>query len=123
MGRRQRPDHPDPARLSGAVDRILTVLADPQRRRAVELLGTRPWRAGELARALDLSPPTLSRHLRVMKDGGLVEESHPDFDARVRIYSLKAGAMTDLQDWLAATEAMWTAELAAFKRHVEQAPE
>jgi DNA-binding transcriptional ArsR family regulator len=102
------------------VDRILAALADPHRRRAVELLGERPRRAGELATALDLSAPTLSRHLRIMKQCGLIEESHPEFDARVRIYGLKDGAMTDLKQWLARTEAMWAAQLLAFKAHVEQ---
>ena len=106
--------------MNAAVDKILAALADPHRRRLVELLGERPRRAGELATALDLPAPALSRHLRLMKASGLVEESHPDFDARVRIYALKDGAMADLKQWLASTEAMWTAQLAAFKAHVEE---
>jgi DNA-binding transcriptional ArsR family regulator len=105
--------------LSAAVDRLLTALADPHRRRAVELLRARPHRAGELAAALALSAPALSRHLRILKDAGLVEESHPAFDARVRIYAFKDGAMTDLRQWLADTEALWTTQLLAFKAHVE----
>jgi hypothetical protein len=48
-----------------------------------------------------------------------VEESHPEFDARVRVYALKDGTMADLKTWLAATESMWTTRLSAFKRHVE----
>ena len=108
--------------MTGSIDRILAALADPHRRRAVELLVERPRRAGELARALDLPAPALSRHLRLMKGCGLVEESHPEFDARVRIYSLKDGAMTDLKQWLANTERMWTTELTAFKAHVEKKP-
>jgi len=108
--------------LTESIDRILAALADPHRRRAVELLVERPRRAGELARALDLPAPALSRHLRLMKGCGLVEESHPEFDARVRIYSLKDGAMTDLKHWLANTERMWTTELTAFKAHVEKKP-
>lgn len=103
-----------------AVDRVFAALADPHRRRAVELLGQRPHRAGELASALDLPAPAVSRHLRLMKQCGLVEESHPEFDARVRIYALKDGAMTELKHWLASTEAMWTAQLAALKAHVEK---
>ena len=122
MGQGQRPDHPDAPRLTGSIDRILAALADPHRRRAVELLVERPRRAGELARALDLTAPALSLHLRLMKGCGLVEESHPEFDARVRIYSLKDGAMTDLKQWLANTERMWTTELTAFKAHVEKKP-
>jgi DNA-binding transcriptional ArsR family regulator len=105
--------------LSAALDRMLGALADPKRRRAIELLGQRPRSAGELAAALDLAPPAMSRHLRALKEGGLVEDGHPAFDARVRIYSLKQGATDELSRWLAETEARWAHQLAAFKRHVE----
>ena len=108
--------------LDRTLDRTLAALADPNRRRVVELLRERPLPAGELARALSLNPPALSRHLRTLKASGLVEESHPEFDARVRVYSLKAGAMADLKDWLAETERMWSDQLAAFKAHLEQEP-
>jgi DNA-binding transcriptional ArsR family regulator len=62
----------------------------------------------------------MSRHLRELKQSGLVEETHPEFDARVRIYTLKAGAMSDLKKWLADTERLWTDQLASFKAHVEK---
>ncbi len=106
--------------MKAAIDRTFAALADPQRRRAVELLGERPHRAGELADALGLTPPAMSRQLRLLRQSGVVEESHPEFDARVRIYALKDGAMADLKRWLAETEAMWARQLAAFKAHVEQ---
>ncbi|MBJ7437949.1 MAG: winged helix-turn-helix transcriptional regulator [Sphingopyxis sp.] len=106
--------------MSAGVDRIFAALADPVRRRAVELLGQCPRSAGELAGELGLAPPAMSRHLRALKAGGLVEDSHPAFDARVRIYSLKDGATTELRQWLAETEALWTRQLAAFKVHVER---
>lgn len=105
--------------MSAAIDRTLAALADPHRRRAVELLGQRPRSAGELAGELGLAAPAMSRHLRALKEGGLVEDSHPAFDARVRIYSLKDGATAELKQWLAETEALWTHQLAAFKAHVE----
>lgn len=105
--------------MSGAVDRILGALADPVRRRAIDLLRERPHSAGELAAALGVSAPAMSRHLRTLKEGGLVEDGHPWFDARVRVYSLKHGATDDLKRWLAETEALWTHQLAAFKSHVE----
>ncbi len=107
--------------MSAAIDRTLAALADPHRRRAVELLGQRPRSAGELAGELGLAPPAMSRHLRALKEGGLVEDAHPAFDARVRIYSLKDGATADLKQWLAETDALWTHQLAAFKAHVEGA--
>lgn len=120
MGRRGRLHDEDAARrLSAAVDRTLAALADPVRRRAVELLGQRPHSAGELAGALSLAAPAMSRHLRALKEGGLVEDGHPDFDARVRIYSLKDGATAELKQWLAETEALWVHQLAGFKAHAE----
>lgn len=103
-----------------SIDATLAALADPHRRRAVELLGQRPRRAGELAEALGLPAPAMSRHLRTLKECGLVEETHPEFDARVRIYTLKDGAMSDLKTWLAKTEAMWSDQLASFKALVEK---
>ncbi len=105
--------------MSARVDRTLAALADPLRRRAVELLGQRPRSAGELAGELGLAAPAMSRHLRTLRASGLVEDAHPAFDARVRIYSLKDGATADLKQWLAETEALWTHQLAAFKAHVE----
>ena len=108
------------ARLSVRVDKTFAALADPHRRRAVELLRERPRRAGELAEALGLSAPVMSRHLRLMKQSGLVQETHPEFDARVRVYALKDGAMADLKNWVTETEAMWTAQLSAFKIRVEK---
>lgn len=102
------------------VDSTLAALADPARRRVVELLGERPRRAGELADALKLPAPAMSRHLRALKQSGLVEETHPEFDARVRIYTLKEGAMSDLKKWIADTERLWMDQLSAFKAHIEK---
>lgn len=102
------------------VDHTFAALADPCRRRTIELLGQRPRRAGELAEALKLPAPAMSRHLRILKQSGLIEESHPEFDARVRIYALRAGAMGDLRKWLDDTEQMWIEQLAAFKAHIEK---
>ena len=104
-----------------AVDRTLAALADPHRRRVVDLLAERPRRAGELADELGVSAPAMSRHLKALKAGGLVAESHPEFDARVRIYALQAGPMRELQLWLEGAERLWSDQLAAFKAHVEAA--
>src|SRR6185436_7595435 len=72
------------------LDRTLSALADPHRRRVIGLLAERPRAAGELARAVGLAPPAMSRHLKTLRQSGLVEESHPEFDARVRVYALRA---------------------------------
>jgi DNA-binding transcriptional ArsR family regulator len=102
-----------------AIDRTLAALADPARRRVVDLLRERPHRAGELASATGLSAPAMSRHLKALRATGLVEESHPEFDARVRIYRLKPEPMAELKNWLDDTERLWTQQLLAFKTHVE----
>ena len=121
QGRRRRYENANPPVSSPrTIDRTLAALADPHRRRAVELLGQRPRRAGELAEALGLPAPAMSRHLRALKQSGLVEETHPEFDARVRIYTWKDGAMADLKNWLADTERLWSEQLAAFNTHVEK---
>lgn len=106
---------------AAGLDQTLTALADPNRRRAIDLLRERPRRAGELAAELTVSPSVMSRHLKVLRDSGLVEECHPEFDARVRIYAIKAGATADLKAWLQATEQGWSDQLTALKHHPERA--
>jgi DNA-binding transcriptional ArsR family regulator len=102
------------------IDRTLAALADPARRRVVELLRERPRRAGELADALSVSPSVMSRHLKVLRDSDVVQEASPEFDARVRIYSLRSGATAGLRSWLDAVEQGWADQLAALKAHVER---
>lgn len=102
------------------LDRTLAALADPNRRQVVDLLAQRPRQAGELARELGLAPPAMSRHLRTLRESGLVEESHPDFDARVRIYALRPQPMVHLLRWLEESERLWTEQLSAFKAHIER---
>lgn len=106
--------------MSAALDRTLAALAEPNRRRIVDLLRQRPYRAGALAKAAGLTPPALSRHLRTLRRTGLVEESHPDFDARVRVYQLKAEPMVELLRWLEETERLWSEQLGAYKADVER---
>lgn len=103
-----------------ALDQTLAALADPHRRRAIDLLAQGPRAAGELARELDISAPAMSRHLRTLRASGLVEESHPEFDARVRIYALRPEPMVHLLRWLEESERLWSAQLLAFKAHVER---
>ena len=101
------------------LDRTLGALADPHRRRVVDLLRERPYRAGELAQAIGLSPSAMSRHLKALRGTGLIEETHPDFDARVRIYQLRPQPMAELKAWLDETDRLWAQQLLAFKSHIE----
>lgn len=103
------------------LDRTLAALAEPSRRLVVDLLREKPHAAGELADRVGLSPAALSRHLKTLKSAGLVDETHPTYDARVRIYRFRPAPIADLREWLAATETLWSRQLAAFKARVEDA--
>lgn len=74
---------------SASCRNVRDVLADPTRRRIVELLGERPRRAGELAAEFPLSVPAVSRHLRVLREAGLVGDARIAGDGRIRVYSLR----------------------------------
>src|ERR1700741_4502106 len=102
------------------VDAVLSALADPARRRAIDLLGEAPRRAGELADLLDLPAPAMSRHLKALKSSGLIAETHPEFDQRVRVHALNSDRLSELKDWRARAERGWTSQLAAFAQHVEK---
>ena len=107
---------PSPRRI----DRILLALADPHRRQVVELLRQGPRRAGELAEAVGLSAPAMSRHLRTLRESRIVEEAPAAFDSRVRIYRLRPQPMAHLKAWLEETERLWVDQLSAFKAHLEK---
>jgi DNA-binding transcriptional ArsR family regulator len=102
------------------LDRTLAALADPTRRRVVDLLRKAPRRAGELADAFDMSPPAMSRHLRVLRKTGLVEEDELEEDARVRVYRLRRSPFSALRHWLDEVEEFWGGQLEAFKEHAER---
>lgn len=102
------------------VDQTLAALADPIRRQVVDLLRERPRRAGELSDALALSPPAMSRHLKVLRSGGLIEEDHAGEDARVRVYRLRPEPFQGLRSWVMDVERFWTGQLDAFKEHAER---
>jgi DNA-binding transcriptional ArsR family regulator len=98
----------------------LAALADRNRRAVIDLLREQPRRAGEIASALSMTPPALSRHLRVLRRSGLIDEQGVEEDARVRIYRLRKEPFDQLRGWLGEVESFWTGELAAFRDHVER---
>jgi DNA-binding transcriptional ArsR family regulator len=102
------------------LDQTLLALADPTRRGVIELLRREPRRASDLAEALSMTRPAMSRHLRVLRKPGLVSESEPEHDARVRMYRLEREPFTALRDWLAEVEGFWADQLQAFKAHAEK---
>ena len=105
-----------------AIDRTLAALADPVRRRTIELLAQRPRRSGELAEEVGVTAAAMSKHLRVLRDDELVEPRPDGVDARVRVYALRSAAMVDLRDWIRRTEQGWVGQLDALRRHVEGEP-
>lgn len=99
---------------------LLQVLADPTRRRVVELLGDRERRAGELAEAAGTSAPAMSRHLRILLEAGFVADERVPGDARLRVFRLRRESVLALQAWLDQLQAHWNEQLGAFKRYVEE---
>jgi DNA-binding transcriptional ArsR family regulator len=67
-----------------------------------------------------MSPPAMSRHLRVLRTRGLVEEERSEGDARVRVYRLRPEPFRDLHQWLERVGAFWSDQLDAFKTHAER---
>ncbi|HSR83334.1 MAG TPA: metalloregulator ArsR/SmtB family transcription factor [Streptosporangiaceae bacterium] len=99
---------------------VFGALADPARRQVVELLGQSPRRAGELAAAVGLSAPAMSRHLRVLLEAGIVADERTARDARLRYFRLRPTSMVAMQAWLDQLQAHFDEQLASFKRHVDQ---
>ena len=102
------------------IDAALTALADPTRRRVVELLRDRPHRMGELSAAVDVSAPAMSKHLRVLRTSGIVEEMREEQDARVHVYQLRPEAFAALRAWLDHVQTYWDEQLGAFKDYAER---
>jgi DNA-binding transcriptional ArsR family regulator len=106
--------------MEAGVDRTLAALADPTRRGVVYLLLRQPRRASEIAAALAATRPAMSRHLRVLRRAGLVEEESLDEDARARLYRLRRAPFAELRGWLDEVEGFWGEQLQAFKAHAEK---
>ena len=95
----------------------LHVLAEPNRQAILELLreGERP--VGELVEQLALSQPAVSKHLRVLKEAGLVEARA---DAQRRLYRIRPEPLAELDDWLAPYRRLWTSHLDRLEDHLER---
>jgi DNA-binding transcriptional ArsR family regulator len=95
----------------------LEVLAEPRRRAILEVLrdGERP--VGALVGALGLSQPAVSKHLRVLRDAGLVEAR---VDAQRRLYRIRPEPLADLDAWLTGYRRLWTTHLDRLEDHLDQ---
>src|SRR5215210_7332398 len=92
------------------------VLAEPTRRRIVELLLERSRAVGELVDLLGISQPGVSKHLRVLRDGGFVAVRR---DAQRRFYELRPEPLAEVDAWLAPYRRLWAASLDALERHLD----
>ena len=101
------------------MDAWLPALADPTRRRIVEMLVESPRTASEIHQAFPIAAPAVSRHLRVLREAGMVVEHGVPGDKRVRLYALAREPITELSRWLEQLSAAWQDQLDAFKDYVE----
>jgi DNA-binding transcriptional ArsR family regulator len=97
--------------------RALEALADPTRRRIVELLAEGERSAGELAAEFETSRPGVSRHLRVLREQGLVQVRE---EGRRRVYALEPQPLADLDDWLGRYRSFWTNRLDALETEIHR---
>jgi DNA-binding transcriptional ArsR family regulator len=93
----------------------MRALADPSRRTVVERLARGPVTAGELADLLPIARPGVSRHLRVLREAGLVEVRA---DAQRRVYSLRAEPLAEIDEWLGPYRALWEQRLDALHTEI-----
>ena len=93
----------------------LLAIADPTRRRIVELLAVRERTAGELVKEFDMSAPAISQHLNVLREAGLVTTRA---EGQTRIQTLNPDGFDDLEAWLRKTRSVWSRRLDALEREL-----
>lgn len=96
---------------------VFEVVSEPNRRRILDLLGGRERRVGELVEHLELSQPAVSKHLRILREAGLVDVRG---EAQRRLYSVRPEPLRAIDEWLAPYRRMWAASLDDLERHLEQ---
>jgi len=96
------------------------VLAEPSRRRILDLLLERPRSVGELVAGVGLSQPGTSKHLRVLRDAGLVAVRK---DAQRRWYELRHEPLAEVDAWLEPYRRLWVSRLDALERHLDAMPD
>jgi DNA-binding transcriptional ArsR family regulator len=98
------------------VTAVFEVLAEQNRRRILDLLAEEERPVGDLVQTLALSQPAVSKHLRVLREAGLVESRT---EAQQRIYRVRAEPLREVDEWLAPYRRSWAARLNALERHLE----
>ena len=100
----------------------LAALGDPARLAVIGLLRKQPLCSSDLADALSMSRPMMSKHLGILRRSGFVKEAAQELtaDARIRLYQLRQEPFTELRGWLDEVEAFWGENLGSFKAHAER---
>src|SRR6266702_1712018 len=99
------------------VESVFEIIAEPNRRAILSLLVSLPQSVGEIARQLCMPQPTVSKHLRVLREAGFVEAT---VDAQRRLYRLKPEPLQEVDAWLAPFRRFWSAHLDALERHLDR---
>ena len=96
---------------------MFEIIAEPNRRAILSLLVSSQQSVGEIERQLGMPQPTVSKHLRVLREAGFVEST---VDAQRRLYRLKPEPLQELDAWLAQFRRFWSVHLDALERHLDR---
>ena len=99
------------------MESVFEIIAEPNRRAILSLLVSSQQSVGEIERELGMTQPTVSKHLRVLREGGFVEST---VDAQRRLYRLKPESLQELDAWLAPFRRFWSAHVDALERHLDR---
>ena len=99
------------------MESVFDVIAEPNRRAILSLLGLSQQSVGDIERQLRMSQPTVSKHLRILREAGFVESR---VDAQRRLYRLNPEPLQELDTWLAQFRRFWSAHLDALERHLDR---
>ena len=100
-----------------SVESVFEIIAEPNRRAILSLLVSSQQSVGEIERQLRMSQPTVSKHLRVLREAGFVESS---VDAQRRLYQLKPERFQEFEAWLAPFRRFWATHVDALERHLDR---
>jgi DNA-binding transcriptional ArsR family regulator len=99
---------------------VFEIIAEPNRRAILSLLVSSQQSVGEIESRLRMTQPTVSKHLRVLREAGIVEST---VDAQRRLYRLKPEPLQELEAWLAPFRRLWSAHVDALERHLDRMDE
>src|SRR5262249_47931804 len=99
------------------VESVFEIIAEPNRRAILNLLVSSEHSVGEIERQLGMPQPTVSKHLRVLREAGFVEST---VDAQRRLYRLRPGPLQEVDAWLAPFRRLWSVHVDALERHLDR---